>query len=374
MTQTIRCKHCGKEIEITEALLHQVKEQVSRESKAEHQKDVENARKEGERDALEKNRIDKENQEKELLESKENSEKLRKQILELMEEMRSLRRKDEEREIESKKTQIKIEEETRLKTKEELEKSYHLKDLEKEKKLQDALKVNEELRKKLEQGSQQLQGEVLELDLEQELQKAFVYDEIIAVAKGERGGDILQKVKAQNGDISGSILWETKRAKWSPSWLIKLHEDKRKAGASVSILVCETLPEKIQNFGFIDDVVITNYSCALALARILRRSILQVSSAKSTAQNKDQKLERLYFYIQSDAFRHRFEAYLEGVVSLKRDLEAEKRSTQKMWKKREIQLQKIEENLTNMHAELEGYSGTSLPEIKLLNTPSEDES
>ncbi|MBI2611205.1 DUF2130 domain-containing protein [Candidatus Gottesmanbacteria bacterium] len=370
MTQTIRCKHCGKEIEITEALLHEVREEILSEVNRKHQKDIENISLKLKREIEEKQGLELTDLKKQLAEQEEKLESFRREELKLREEKRKLEEKEKELALE---VERKIDEERKKieqKILKEEEEKHRFKDKEKEKVIEDLQKALEEAQRKATQTSQQLQGEVLELDLEGELKQAFLHDEIIPIEKGERGGDILQKVKNSFGKTAGGILWETKRAKWSPSWLSKLREDTRKAGATIAVLVSEMLPETIKTFGFIDGVVVTNYSCALGLASILRRGILQVAVAKSTAQNKDQKLEDLYRYLQSDSFRHRFEAYVEGIVSMQQDLETEKRSTQRLWKKREIQIQKTLENIANMYGELQGIMGKSLPEIKLLDTAS----
>ncbi|MBI4067374.1 DUF2130 domain-containing protein [Candidatus Gottesmanbacteria bacterium] len=362
-------------MEISEALLHEVREEVIKEKDEQHKREIEKLRQQTEE------RIRKEIEEKQTLEladlkkqNKEQQERLdifREKELKLLQEKRTLEEKAKEIDLEIQRKldaeRKKIEE----KVFKELDEKHRFKDKENDKVIQDLKKALEDAQRKASQTSQQLQGEVLELDLEMQLRGMFLHDEIIPVAKGERGGDIIQKVKNSFGQVAGSILWETKRAKWSPSWLPKLREDTRKAGATTAVLVCEALPDSLKNFGYIDGVVISNYSSVLALAGILRRGILQVAVAKSTAANKDQKLEDLYRYLQSDAFRHSFESYVEGVVLLQQDLETEKRSMQRIWKKREVQIQKTLENIANMYGELQGIMGKSLPEIKLLDISSD---
>lgn len=368
--QTIKCKHCGKQIEITEALLHEVREEVGKEKDEEYKKELEKVKEEAVKKAKkeleEKQGLELEDLKKQNAEQQQKLNMFREEELKLREEKRKLeeKAKDIDLEVQRKLDSEKGKLEDKI-IKEEQEKN-HFKEKEKDKAIEDLRKALEEAQRKATQTSQQLQGEVLELDLEEEIKKIFIHDEVLPIEKGVRGGDILQKVKNSFGQSAGSILWETKRAKWSPSWLAKLREDTRKVGASVSVLVCETLPDSIKNFGFVDGVVVTDYPSALALVGILRRGILQVAVAKSATVNKDQKLEDLYRYLQSDSFRHRFESYVEGVVSLQQDLETEKRSTQRLWKKREIQIQKTLENISNMYGELQGIMGKSLPEIKML--------
>ena len=222
-----------------------------------------------------------------------------------------------------------------------------------------------------EQGSQQLQGEVLELDLEKALAVACPDDQIIPVGKGAKGGDIIQKVRGKAGRVAGIILWETKRAKWSPAWINKLREDARKEEASMAVLVCTNLPADIDNFKLERGVIICQHHYALPLAGVLRRSILQIAVAKQTAESKDENLEMVYQYLQSEAFRHRFEAFAEGVVQMQEDLESEKRSMERVWKKRETQIKKSLINVSRMYGELQGTMGDALPDIKTLSLPEE---
>jgi len=116
---------------------------------------------------------------------------------------------------------------TREQAKKEAEESLKLKVAEKEQTIASMQKQIEELKRKAEQGSQQLQGEVQELQLEAMLRDAFPQDAIEPVAKGEHGGDALQHVIGPLGQPCGTILWESKRTKnWTDGWLAKLREDR----------------------------------------------------------------------------------------------------------------------------------------------------
>ncbi len=359
MNSTIKCIHCGKEFEISEALKHDLEEQI--------------------KESVVKELSEKQNSEltelkKQLTEREEKIEEFRKEELALREEKRKLEEKEKDLEVatarkideERKKIEEKImsakDEEYKLKLKEQEEEKESLK-----------RKIEELNRKASHSGSQQLQGEVLELDLEERLSQTFPTDEIDAVGKGVRGGDILQIVKSNVGKQTGVILWETKRANWSAAWLPKLRDDARKAGVSLSVLVSEELPKEIKTFGVIDGVLVTAYSFAIPLAFILRRQLIAIFQAKQSTANKDEKLEILYQYLQSDAFRHRFEAYAEGIREMHVDLESEKRAMERLWKKREMQIRKSEFNISNLYGELQGIMGASLPDIKTLSLNSGDE-
>ena len=167
-------------------------------------------------------------------------------------------------------------------------------------------------------------------------------------------------------------MWETKRAKWTPSWIAKLKEDGRKNNATMVVLVCENLPKEIENFSVTDGVLITSVPYCIALAGILRRNVMHIAQAKSASVNKDEKLEMLYEYIQSDAFRHRFEAFADGVKAMEEDLLTERRSMERIWKKRETQIKRMSLNSSRMFGELQGVMGNSLPDIKTLKLESGD--
>ena len=368
---TIICKHCGKEIEISEALIHQVEEkvkkEVSKDVELKFQKDLE-----AEREKLKKELAEKQTQEfdslqKELEEQKKKNDEFREKEIELREEKRKV---EEERRQISLDVERKLDEEKKRieeKIVREEEEKYRFKDKEKETQIDNLKRMLEEANRKASGVSQQVQGEVLEVDLEEQLALAFPTDAIEPVAKGAKGGDIVQVVRNSMGKTAGSILWETKRAKWTPSWLPKLREDARKVSATSLILVSEELPKDIENFGFIESVLVTNYSFAISLAVLVRRGIMQTAAAKSAAENKDETLEMVYQYLQSDSFRHRIEGYVESISTMRIDLDSEKRSMERIWKRREMQILKAESSMAKLTGELEGIMGSAFPTIKQLS-------
>jgi hypothetical protein len=373
MKNTVKCKKCGEEIEISEAFKHQIEEQITESLKTTHERELLEASKKAEAKALQKIT---EEMELQIKNTENEKDELRLQKQKLQEEL--LQKQKIERELKEKMESVELDMQKRLneeieKLREEAAKSvgekHRVEMLEYEKKINDYKKMLDEANYKLSQKSQQLQGEVFELDLEKDLKEAFIYDEISEVGKGVQGADIIQKVKGQSGRVAGIILWETKRAKWSPSWLPKLREDGRKAGASVTILVSDNLPKEVKNFSLSDGIVITSHECALSIAALIRRSVLQIAVAKDTASNKDEKLEMLYEYLQSEAFRHRFEAFAEGIKEMQSDLDYERRAMERIWKKRETQIKRISINASRMYGELQGVMGNSLPEIKTFELP-----
>ncbi|MBU4016350.1 DUF2130 domain-containing protein, partial [Patescibacteria group bacterium] len=343
---TVTCRNCGKDVDVSLALKHQVSEEIKKELSGKHKEELEKLRLEIEKKAGDKIREELEfkmkNFQNENAEEKEKSKKLNEQLLEMNKSIRDLRTKDEQRELEMEKKlnaqREKLQEEISktIKEKSDLEKA------ELQKQLNDTKKALEEAQRKAAQKSQQLQGEVLELDLEAQLKDAFPTDEITPVPKGIEGADISQKVRNKFGQNAGIILWETKRAKaWGRDWSMKLREEKRKFETCIAILVSDVLPESIEKFGYYENIWVTSYEYALPLAEVLRIELFELAVAKSTSVHKDEKLEALFVYLTKDSFRNRFETQVESIISLKNDLETEQRSTVRLWKKREMQIKRL---------------------------------
>ncbi len=373
MNTKFKCKKCGAQIEVTEAIRHEIEESLIRSIEDKHKDELEEVVKRTKEKASLKAKEEIEGQFKDLRkeneEEGERNKELNKKIGDLLDELRTLRRKDQDKDIETKKKIMDMEEKIRQEVTKLADEKSNLKVAELVKKLTDTEKALIDAQNKTRQGSQQLQGEVLELDLEERLKNTFHNDEIEPVGKGVSGGDVIQKVKNNQGRVAGIILWETKRAKWHSSWLPKLREDARKANAGVAILLSNELPKEIDSFEFKEGVLVTSYSYAMPLVVMLRRQLMHLAVARTAAKNKDQTLEKLYIFFQSDSFRHRFEAYVEGVVEMQQNLESEKRSMNTIWKKREGQINKSLDNLTGLYGDLQGIMGKSLPDIKLLSLP-----
>jgi len=233
---------------------------------------------------------------------------------------------------------------------------------------EDLRRAYEDLKRKLEQGSQQMQGEALELDFEEKLKSNFINDEFLPVPKGVEGADIWQKVKF-NGKIVGSIIWETKRTKaWSKSWLTKLKEDAGKISATEAIIVSRVLPNDSASFDRRDGIWLTTYEHALSICRYVRFLITSVSNAKSSASHTEEEWGRIRDYMMSDDFKHRMQSHFDGIKSLRETLDADKRSTTIKWKKQEVQINKLDMNTTNFYGELKAIV-TNLPELEEIETP-----
>jgi hypothetical protein len=256
---------------------------------------------------------------------------------------------------------------TRQQARKEAEDEQKLKVMEKEQTITAMQKQIEDLKRRAEQGSQQLQGEVQELELESLLRQKFPFDAIEPVPKGEFGGDVLQRVTNLNGQPCGTILWESKRTKnWSDAWLVKLREDQRTAKAEIAILVSQVLPKDVETFEMVDNIWVTHPRAALPVAAILRQSLLDISLARQSSEGQQTKTEMIYQYLTGPRFRHRVEAIVEAFTTMQLELDKERKVIMKQWAKREAQIERVMGATVGMYGDLQGIAGKSLQEIEGL--------
>jgi len=241
---------------------------------------------------------------------------------------------------------------------------------EKEELIKSMQKTIEELKNKSERGSQQLQGEVQELELEDFLRDNFSQDDIEPVPKGKRGADVIQKVKNQFGQICGSIIWESKRTKnWSDGWIGKLKDDQREAKSDIAVIVSQAMPAGISHIGQKENVWIVNFESTPGIVIALREQLIQINQLRSSEVGKNQKMESIYHYLCSNEFKQRIEAIVETFISMNTDLESEKRAYEKQWAKREKQITNVIKNTSGMYGDLQALIGSALPEVKQLALP-----
>lgn len=256
---------------------------------------------------------------------------------------------------------------TREQAKKEAEESLKFKVMEKEQTIASMQTQIEELKRRAEQGSQQLQGEVQELELEALLRAKFPRDTIEPVPKGEYGGDALQRVMGPLGQVCGTILWESKRTKnWSDGWLVKLRDDQRTAKADIAIIVSQTLPKDVESFDLVDGIWVTNAKSVFSLAVALRHSLIELASARQALDGQQTKTEMVYQYLTGPRFRHRVEAIVEAFSSMQEDLDREKKAITKQWAKREEQIERVMGATAGMYGDLQGIAGKSIQEIEGL--------
>ena len=230
------------------------------------------------------------------------------------------------------------------------------------------------MKRKQEQGSMQTQGEVQELGIEEWLLDKFPLDTIQEIKKGERGADCLQIVHTRTRQNCGTIYYESKRSKaFQPTWIEKFKADIRDKNANIGVLVTEVMPSDMDRFGLKDGIWICTFQEFKGLCAVLRESIVQISTAIITQDNKGDKMGMLYDFLTSNEFKLQIEAIVEGFTQMKSDLESEQRSMRGIWKKREKQIEKVLLNTTEMYGSIKGIAGNAVHSIPLLELPVVDE-
>ena len=412
MSDQLTCPKCGNEITITDALSKQLSQKVEQELRKELQVKekqaslkMEEAQKLAEQ--LKKQQSDLETEikkktEEQLLHMKKEmwpkaqraaADELGLQIKDLKEQLEEKSKKAEDlekqeltlrkqqRQLEESKKEFelqlmrKMDEERKIfeeKIEKQAEERNQLKLLEYQKQLEDTKKALLEAQRKAAQGSQQNQGEVLELDLEKKLHDCFPRDGIEPVGKGITGADIIQNVCNNSGSVCGVVLWEVKQTKhWTEGWVIKFKDDLRSQKANIPVLVTTSLPKDIDGFGFYNGVWVTLPQYAVQLAIILRKNLLDVAYERSALANKGEKAEMLFSYVSSHEFRQRVEALVEVFKEMQNQVLKEKIAFEKSWKQREMQLERLLLNTAGMYGEMQGLVGSAMPEIKGLELESD---
>lgn len=379
---SITCIHCLKSFELTDALTDQIRGTMQHELEASFQKQLQDEKEHFERmrqedkvkawamaqeKAKEKLAVEMKDlqeqaveKDKKLAEAQQHELELRKQTRELEEKTKTMhlemeRKMDEERKLMAEKIHKDAEEQQKRK------------DMEYEQKMEQMRKTIEDLRRKSEQGSMQLQGDAQEANLKAMLEASFPMDTVADVPTGIRGGDLIQTVRNEFGQEAGIMLWESKNTKnWNAEWLKKLKGDQLLVKADICIIATTVLPEGIKNFGLVDGVWVVDYACVMAFAASTRFHLAEMSRMQRSVVGRDEKMEQLYSYLSGSQFKSRVENIVSAFRSMKDDLESEKRAFMRLWSKREKEIERVITNTTGMYGDLQGIIGASLPSIAHL--------
>ena len=425
---TITCNQCGVEIEVSQALTSQIERQIEAQVlAAEHKKhqdelDLVKAQAEAaakqERDAaqelvkrkleserailLEQAKTDREIAEqrlqaqiaseqkklaaqsemlikglKEDAQDKErNNKELRDQLTALMQSLREEKTARQNAELEARKKLASEEAKIREEVQKTADERQRLNLAAKEKTITDLQKALDEAQRKAAQGSQQLQGEIMELDLERSLAEAWRDDDIVPVPKGVNGADIAHTVRSPRGTECGLMLWEIKRTKnWTDGWIPKLKDDMRSAKAAVAIIVTEAMPKQLsEDMGQVQGVWVCKPKLAIVLGSLLRKSLLDVARQKALSDNRDDKAGALYNFVTSHDFINQVENMVETYTEMTLQVQKERVAYEKLWSQREKQAQKLLIGTANIIGSMQGHIGqASMPRIKGLELDSGDE-
>ncbi|NQT71652.1 MAG: DUF2130 domain-containing protein [Chloroflexi bacterium] len=393
---TIKCPNCGFVIPISEALTHQIQDRLKIEMEAgvkkreaellEKERKLSQARAgideqvairlkaemtkiqaQAAQKAEEKVKVELEDLKVQVTEKEKKIAEAQKLELEIRKRQRELEEKEKAQELEFARKLDAEKDKIKQESMKQFSEEHRLKDAEREKTIKDLQLALEEAQRKASQGSMQLQGEVLELDLENLLRSSFPFDEIKEVPKGIRGADVIQDVYDSTHKPCGTILWEAKRTKnWSDAWIQKLKDDQREIGADIAVIITEAMPKDTENLSLMNGVWVTRHSLAIGLATAIRQQLIEVTFARQGAAGKGEKMEVLYEYLSGPEFRQRIEAIVETFTMMNAQLDREKRAMTKIWKEREKQIERITLNTANMYGAMRGIIGASLPEVELL--------
>ncbi|GAA7497986.1 DUF2130 domain-containing protein [Helicobacter pylori] len=315
------------------------------------------------------------------LEQQKGLELLQKELDEKSKQVQELHQKEAEierlkRENNEAESRLKAENEKKLNEKldlerEKIEKALHEKNELKFKQQEEQLEMlRNELKnaqRKAELSSQQFQGEVQELAIEEFLRQKFPLDSVEEIKKGQRGGDCIQVVHTREFQNCGKIYYESKRTKeFQKAWVEKLKNDMREIGADVGVIVSEALPKEMERMGLFEGVWVCSFEEFKGLSAVLREGVIQVSLAKKSQENKGDKVNLLYHYLTSSEFSMQVNAIIEGFEQLRADLESEKRAMARIWKSREKQIDKVFEGTINMYGSIKGIAGNAIGQVKAL--------
>jgi hypothetical protein len=380
---SIACPGCGKKIPLTRALRAEIETAVraefgerERELREEYEAKVGRERARAEKDAAKRAEKAAAQQvtglKEQLAEQAKDLDDARRIELTLRKRERELERRQADLEVTIERTLA--EERARLiaDTQERIAEQHRLKDAEKERQLAEMRRQIEDLKRRADQSSQQLQGEAGEAELEAALRQAFPADDITGIAQGIRGADLHQIVVDNRGGKRGSILWECKNARnWSEAWIAKLKADQRSLRADVAILVTAALPKDCRRFAMIDGVLVTDFACAVHLAAVVRAHLLELAHVRGAAIQQHGTLELLHRYLSGVEFRQRVEAIVEHFSRMREDLEQERRTAERSWARRAKQIEAVTFHVAGFYGELQGLV-PALPAIASLELPGAD--
>jgi len=381
---TIKCTHCGKEIELSEALTKDIEssvleaehkkhlaelDEVKKESALEAQKQIEEAKVKAAEQAQARLESKLKDMRDETAADKKDNQELREQLKLLMQQLRESNKAKENVEIEMQKKLVEEETKIREAAEKTADEKQRLNLAARDKTIADLQKSLDEAQRKAAQGSQQLQGEIMELDLESAMTNAFRDDDIEPIAKGTKGGDIRQVVKSPRGTVCGVMLWEIKRTKnWVDGWIPKLKEDLRNEKANIPIIVTEIMPKSVSDdIGNVNGVWICKPNTAIVLSTLLRKSLLDAGLQKTLAENRGTKADALYNFITSHEFVQQIEAMVETYQEMTQQITKERTYYVKFWAEREAQAQRLLLGTANIIGSMQGHVGqASMPKIKGL--------
>ena len=365
----IKCSKCGNVIELTEALKKEIESSVVADMDKKHAANIEEIKKKAAEEASSKLSAQLQRMKEDSEADKQEKTEIRGQIKELIEQIRELTKAKNNAEINAEKKLLEKENIIREEAKKNATDEQRLNLAAKDKTITDLQKALDDAQRKAAQGSQQLQGEIMELDFERALTDAFRDDSIEPIPKGVKGGDIRHVVKSPRGTVCGVMLWEMKRTKnWTDGWVAKLKENLRSEKANIPILITEATPSEMsQDIYLVNAVWVCKPNMAIILATLLRKSLLDAGYQKALAENRGDKADALYNFVTSHEFAQQVEGMVETYKEMTAQIVKEKVAFEKIWAQREKQTQRLLLGTANIIGSMQGQIGqNSMPKIKGL--------
>ena len=300
---------------------------------------------------------------------KENN-KLKQIEIDLLKKEKELLEKEEDITFQIEKQFLEKQKEIEEKARQKERENFNLEKVKLLKQIDDNKKLAEEMKRKAEQGSMQLQGEVQELAIEDLLSQTYPFDTIQEVPKGVRGADVIQIVNNAAQKKCGSIVYESKRTKhFANDWVDKLKQDMLICKGDVAVLVTETFPKDMERFGEKNGIWICGFHEVKSLSYVLREMLIKSHSVKTSEENKGDKMELLYHYLTSNEFVQNIKRIVENYDNMINQLNTEKKAMHRIWKTREKQIWVVQENLAALFGSIKGIAGKELESVDVLQLP-----
>ena len=357
---TITCPQCSATFPLSDAIGAQYEQEIVAREHRSHEKELAAVRDQAAAKVREELQVTMKATADEAAEEKATNKQLRGQLTDLLAEMRILKKERADEKIAAERALLESQDAIRKEAQERAEEEASLKLAEKDEQIRQAKAATAALQRRLDQGSQQVQGEALELDLEQQLRQLFPLDEISEVKKGSRGADMNQRVRTAAGSEAGVILWECKNAKWNPGWVTKLKSDMREAHADHAVLVVAHRPEGMSPIHHVEGTVwVVEPRMLAVIGRMLRQSVLHVAAMQTLSRSADERMAAMQAYVCGPEFRGRVEAIVEGFQKVQAEIASDRTESERRWCRMEKQLSGVILNTVGLQGDFEGLAGLS---------------
>ncbi len=363
----IQCHNCGTQIKIDEALQAKLKADFDKQLEQKLREEKLVMWDKAQKAAADKIGTDLKDMQAQLKEKEETIKKAQEHELELRKKARELEEQKKQFQVEMERKMDAEREKIASKLKEDLAEENSKKLKEKDQQMEQMRKTIEELKRKSEQGSMQVQGDAQEVDLKHTLKSKYPTDTIDDVPTGIRGADLIQTVRNNFGVKCGIIVWESKNTKaWNDEWIRKLKEDQGLVKGDLAVLITVAMPEDLKNFGLKDGVWVIEYKYAIAIASVLRNQLIQIAKTKKSLEGTDEKMTQLHGYLTGPQFKNRMENIVLAFTEMQDNLIKEQRAVQRLWAKREKEIERVTTNTIGMYGDLQGIVGNALPKMETL--------